>query len=521
MTVAGITKRLREQKAASLLVILFTLVLGIVIGTIATRGVGARDQVVAPGATPLAVPAPAQLSSAFAQIAKSISPAVVNVNTQSTIKHPRTGTRRGQRERGEPSDPFEDFFDRFFEFGPGVPDQDLRQRSLGSGVIVSREGYILTNWHVVEKADRIQVKLIDDPTQYTAKVIGSDPETDVAVIKIDSRQQLPVAAKLGNSDGVNVGDWVLAIGSPFGLAETVTAGIISARGRDLPGARQFQHFLQTDAAINPGNSGGPLVNMAGEVVGINTAIITQRGTYEGVGFALPSNTAIKVYNQLIKTGKVSRGSIGVEFQSDAAENPALLRSYGVKQGVLITNVRPGAPADQAGLKSGDVIVAINGETIKSGNDLVTRISDTSVGQKVRIRYVRNGKEAETTVTVGERTEIFKDLLGEEEDARTPGQAADAKFGLTLRNLTPELADRLGMRDTQGVVVEQVDPGSFGDDIGISRGDLIVELQRQPVRTVDDVRRIQRALKTGDDVVLKVLRRGRSGPSAFFLAGTLP
>ncbi len=511
---------LRRQKILSLALVLFTLALGMVIGTVITRNVGARDQVVAPGATPLAIPAPAQLSSAFVQIAKSVSPSVVNINTQSTIKHPRAGQRRAvPRQRGE-TDPFEDFFDRFFE-GPGGPEGDVRQRSLGSGIVVSKEGYIVTNRHVVEKADRIQVKVMNDATQYDAKVIGSDGETDIAVIKITPKQPL-IAARMGNSEGISVGDWVLAVGSPFGLAETVTAGIISARGRDLPGAGQFQHFLQTDAAINPGNSGGPLVSMAGEVIGVNTAIITQRGTYEGVGFALPSNTAIQVYNQIIKSGRVSRGSIGVEFQSDAAQNPALLRSFGVKEGVVITNVRPDAPADKAGLKSGDVIVAVDGAPIKSGNDLVGRISETPVGNTIRIRYNRNGKEAETAVTVGDRSKIFEDLLGEAEEAARPGETTNAKFGLTLQNLTPEMADRLGIRDQQGVIVNQVDPGSFADDIGVARGDLIVEIQRQPVRTVEDVRRIQGVMKSGDAVVFKVMRRVR-GPQmqAFFLAGDLP
>ncbi len=517
----GLLARLRQEKLLSLALIFFTLSVGIVIGTVITRGVRARDQAVAPGATPLSIPAPAQLSSAFVQVARSISPSVVNVNTQSTLKSPRAGKRRSPRERGEPQDPFEDFFDRFFDFGPfGVPEGELRQRSLGSGIIVDRNGYILTNHHVVERADRIQVKLTDDPTQYDAKVIGTDRETDLAVIKINARNSL-VAAKIGNSDGINVGDWVLAVGSPFGLQQTVTAGIISAKSRDLPGAGAFQHFLQTDAAINPGNSGGPLVSMAGEVIGLNTAIVTQRGTYEGVGFALPSNTAVQVYNQIIKHGRVARGSIGVQFQTEAGQNPALLRSFGVKEGVVISMVLPGTPAEKAGLQSGDVIVAVDSAPIKSGTDLVNKIAETPVGQKVRIKYFRNGKENEVTVMVGDRADVLRDEIGEAEDRGRPGESTEAKFGLTLQNLTPEMADRLGMRDQQGVVIRQVDPGSFADDVGLSRGDVIVEIQRQPVRSVEDVRRIQRGLKSGDDVVFKVLRRGRTGLESYFLAGTMP
>ena len=510
--------QVRQQKWLSLLVILATLAAGIIIGTVITHGAKAREQVVAPGAAPLSVPAPAQLSSAFVQIAKAVRPAVVNINTQSTIKQPTVRRRPPSRDREQ--DPFEDFFDRFFDFGPFGPQGDIRQRSLGSGIVVDKNGYILTNRHVVEKADKIQVKMLNDPNQYEAKVIGSDLETDLAVIKIEPKSAL-VPATLGNSEGINVGDWVLAIGSPFGLEETVTAGIISAKSRDLPGAGQFQHFLQTDAAINPGNSGGPLVNMAGQVIGVNTAIVTQRGSYEGVGFALPSNTAIQVYNQIIKHGRVSRGSIGIEFQSEASENPALLRSYGVKQGVIIGNVRPNSPADKAGLKTEDVIVAVDNVPIKTGNDLVTKIAETPVGNKVRVRYVRNGKEYEATVTVGERAEIFKDLVGEPEEEARGGEAGEAKFGFTLQNLTPEMASRLGLSGTEGVVVTDVDPGSFAEDIGIVRGDIIVAIQRQPVRSVDDLRRIQRGLKSKDDVVFKVMRRTGGRFATFFPAGTLP
>jgi len=509
--------RLRRQKLLSLAVILFTLAAGIVIGTVITNGVKARDQVVAPGAAPLAIPAPVQLQSPFVPIAKQISPAVVNISTQSTIKQP---TVRRRQPRNQEPDPFEDFFDRFFNFGPGAPQGDIRQRSLGSGIVVDRNGYILTNRHVVEKADRIQVKLLDDSKQYDAKVIGADQETDLAVIKIDAGKEL-APAKLGNSDSIRVGDWVLAIGSPFGLEETVTVGIISAKSRDLPGAGQFQHFLQTDAAINPGNSGGPLVNLAGEVIGLNTAIITDRGSYEGVGFALPSNTAITVYNQIIKHGRVSRGSIGITFP-EGEQTPALLRSYGVKEGVFVQEIVKDGPAEKAGLKPGDVIVAVDGTPIKAGAQLVSKISETPVGSTVRIKYVRDGKPAEVTLTIADREKIFRELTGETQESKEPGEASEAKFGVTLQNLTSDLAERLGIGSVQGVVVTDVDPNSFAEDVGLARGDIITEIQRQPVRSVDDVRRMQRTLKSKDDVVFKVLRRDRRGRlTSFFLAGTLP
>ncbi|MCX6619426.1 MAG: Do family serine endopeptidase [Acidobacteria bacterium] len=513
--------RLRRQKLLSLAVVLFTLAAGIVIGTLITNGVKARDQAVAPGATPLAIPAPVQLQSPFVAIAKQISPAVVNISTQSTIKQPAARRRQQQPPRNQEQDPFEDFFDRFFNFGPGAPQGDIRQRSLGSGIVVDRGGYILTNRHVVEKADRIQVKLLNDSKQYDAKVIGSDDETDLAVIKIEAGKEL-APAKLGNSDSIRVGDWVLAIGSPFGLEETVTAGIISAKSRDLPGAGQFQHFLQTDAAINPGNSGGPLVNLIGEVIGVNTAIITDRGSYEGVGFALPSNTAITVYNQIIKHGRVSRGSIGITFRPEGEQTPALLRTYGVKEGVFVQEVVKDGPAEKAGIKPGDVIVAVDGTAIKTGDQLVSKISETPVGSNVRIKYVREGKPAEVALTIADREKIFKELSGETQENKEPGGASEARFGVTLQNLAPEMAERLGMGNVQGVVVTDVDANSFAEDVGLARNDIITEIQRQPVRSVDDVRRIQRTVKPKDDVVFKVLRRDRRGRfTSLFLAGTLP
>src|SRR5215471_162041 len=289
--------RLKANRWAYTFTILATLAVGILIGTIVSYGVKGKEGQKSSDATPLTVPAPQQLSNAFSQIAKELEPSVVNINTESVIKNPhkRRLPRAEPPDEGDNGDqggdesPFQDFFDRFFG-GQGGEAGPIRQRSLGSGVIVDSKGYILTNRHVVEKADRIRVKLQDEPSGapgHDAKVIGTDQETDLAVIKIDVDHALP-AAKLGNSDGMQVGDWVLAIGSPFGLQETVTAGIVSAKGRNIVPNRQFQSFIQTDAAINPGNSGGPLVNMAGEVIGINTAILTETQSYAGVGFAMPS-----------------------------------------------------------------------------------------------------------------------------------------------------------------------------------------------------------------------------------------
>src|SRR5271157_629791 len=339
-------------------VIVVTLGIGVLIGTVVSHGVrAARSSPVAPDAKPLPPPSPAELSSSFAQIAETLAPAVVNINTESTV-------RIVHRRFHAPDDsPFGDFFDKFFE-SPGAPMGDLKQQSLGSGVILSANGYILTNYHVVTQngedkpVDRINVFLHgDDVSKYKAKIVGTDKWTDLAIVKIEADKPL-TAASFGDSDAMRVGDWVLAIGSPFGLDSTVTAGIVSAKGRDIEGGveGQFKRFIQTDAAINPGNSGGPLVNLAGQVIGINTAIATQRGGYDGVGFAIPSNAARKVYNALIASGAVHRGAIGVQFYSQ--NNPALLRSFGPAHGIVINSVEAGSPADHAGLARGDVILSV-------------------------------------------------------------------------------------------------------------------------------------------------------------------
>jgi serine protease Do len=523
--VTAIWTRLKANRTAYTLSILLTLAVGILIGTLISFGVKGKESPDSSNATPLTLPAPQQLSTAFTQIAKQVEPSVVNINTESTIK-PRTRRRaRPNTPDNTPDDsnPFEDFFDRFFG-GPGMgPDGGaIRQRSLGSGVILDPKGYIVTNRHVVEKADRIRVRLMDDPpgVQHDAKVIGTDNETDLAVIKIDVDKPLP-AAKLGNSDGMQVGDWVLAIGSPFGLNATVTAGIVSYKGRNIVPGRQFQSFIQTDAAINPGNSGGPLVNMAGEVIGINTAILTETSSYAGVGFALPSTTVHDVYNQLIgPEHRVSRGSIGVEFA--AQQNPAIARVYGVTNGVTISNVVQGSPAETAGLKVGDTITAVDGKTIKDGDALVADIASRKPGSKATLTITRNGKKEDKTVTIADRSKLFAARLGEEEEGKEGNQPTPSKFGVTVRALTPELADQLGVSADKGVVVRDVKPGSFGDDVGLSRGDVILQVNKQPVNSEEDFNKIQEGLKSGQDVVFLVRPRG-SGPQdgTIFMAGTLP
>jgi serine protease Do len=519
----------RNRKVLATLLVTVTLAIGIVIGTVASGRVGAsHPTAVGADATPLAIPDPVQLSSAFASIVTKVQPAVVNISTTQVIERrgpgkaiPRGHGQMGPQAPQAPGDdqeqqPFQDFFNRFFDF----PDQGpTAERSLGSGVIVDKKGYILTNNHVVDQATKVQVTLNGDQTPYTAKVIGTDEETDLAVIKIDVGHDLP-AAKLGNSDAVQVGDWALAIGNPFGFLQgSVTAGIISAKDRGNVG-QQFQRFLQTDAAINPGNSGGPLVNMSGQVVGINTAIITGGHGNEGVGFALPSNTAIGVYNQLIASGKVTRGSIGVSFTETQGSNPIVLKELGAPYGIVLQRVESGSPAEKAGLQSGDVITSVNGKPVHTGSDLVNPIASTTVGGSIRVTYVRDKKEHEATLTVADRTKIFPDRTangGNNDNGPTP-----VEFGLRVEDLGTDRARRAGFEDMKGVLVTEVDPASFAEDIGFVRGDVITEVNHSTVSSVSEYRRVVSGLKPGENVLFKIRRRtGGDQFDTVFLAGAVP
>jgi serine protease Do len=384
---------------------------------------------------------------------------------------------------------------------------------------VDKRGYILTNNHVVEQATKIQVQLNGETDKYVAKLIGVDEETDLAVIKIDAGRELPTA-KLGNSDGVQVGDWVLAIGSPFGLQATVTAGIISAKNRGGISDKQFQRFLQTDAAINPGNSGGPLVDLSGQVIGINTAIITGGRGYEGVGFALPSTTAINVYDQIIKQGRVTRGSIGVSFQEEISTNPITLKSLGAPYGVVIESVQAGSPAEKAGLKGGDVVTSVNGHPVKTGNDLVNPIADAPIGSKVRLTYMRDRAQKEATVEVGDRVRVFPNMVGRMSDQA--GETAPTEFGLHVEELTPDRGKRVGVEGQKGVIVTEVEPASFAEDLGFGRGDVVTEINRTSINSVDDYRKAVSNLKPGDDITFKVLRRQDGDRMlTLYLSGKVP
>ncbi len=526
--------KLRTQKLLSFTVILFTLSLGIVLGTLVNSGVkAAKDSGPAPGATPLVIPNPVELSTTFSQIAKQVAPSVVNVSVTYKPQPVRARTRRQTSpDDGDQGDDngMNDFFNHFFgnPFGNGIPEMPNSRggEALGSGVVVDGAGYILTNNHVVDKADKIKVKFPGDPEKYDAQVIGVDAPTDLAVIRVEGKHNL-VPLKIGNSDAVQVGDWAMAIGSPFGFDTTVTAGIISAKGRVMDGdtRMQFQHFLQTDAAINPGNSGGPLLNMRGEVIGINTAIASRSGGYEGIGFALPINTAAGVYNDIIKTGKVTRGSIGISFnKSDDPRTTAALKVSGAKEGVFVATVAAGGPSEKAGIKPGDVIVSINGQTIHDGDQLIGIVTATPVGNSLEIGVLRDGKRENFKVVVGNLAQIFpEEFGGGRPDNSSQSEGTAISFGMTVNTLTDSKRETLGLKEKGGVQVSDVEPGSFAQDVGLERGDVILEINRRAVNSAEDIKKIQATLKPGDPVMFKVLHHDprRNEWSSVFLPGTLP
>ncbi len=523
----------RSRKALVLLMVTATLATGILLGTIVSGRPGSVRAVFEGNAKPLVVPDPVVMSNTFSGIVNKVEPAVVNISTVQHVEPrpnqrfrgtPPTGPGSPQKPQGNEKDPLQDYFDRFMDQDQ-APQQDAQ--SLGSGIIVDPKGYILTNNHVVEGATKIKVQLNGSSAKYDARVIGTDAETDLAVIKIEVSHDLPFA-KLGNSEGVQVGDWVLAIGSPFGLRATVTAGIVSAKDRVNVGTenRQFQRFLQTDAAINPGNSGGPLVDMAGQVIGVNTAIMTGSRSLgnEGVGFALPSNMAISVYNQLISKGHVVRGSIGVTFNEEESSNPIVLRYKGTEYGMVIQSVAPGGPAERAGLKAEDVIIKVNGKPIHTGNDLVDPISQTPIGQTVVLTYVHNKQPHDVSIAVGDRAKIFPESAQNNGNDNPAPEAQQRSFGVVVSDITPEIAQRSGLGNRQGVVVMR-DPeaASFGEDIGLRRGDLIVEINDTPINNTADYRRVIAALKPGQDVVFKTIRADLQGGGVRtrLLAGVVP
>ncbi len=542
--------RLRANRLASTFLILATVSAALIGGSFAAHGVRGQERTSdSSDATPLKVVDSVIEPNPFVKIAKAVGPAVVNINTRTL---PKAADLKGRRlnphgrvqpnpqspgdddnqdqdqgqGQGQGQNNFQDFFNRFFggqvpDQGDGGDDGQVRE-SLGSGFIVDPKGYIITNNHVIEKADQIYVKLSTDPDTQDlgrpARVIGIDKATDLAVIKIDTSSPLPTV-RMGNSDKAQVGDWVEAIGSPFALAQTVTAGIVSAKNRTIePGvAGQFQHFIQTDAAINPGNSGGPLLDMNGEVIGVNTAIYTQSAGYQGIGFAMPSNTVVSVYNDLISPShKVTRGSIGISFHSGLSS--AINRVYGFKNGVLVSQVELGGPADKAGIKPGDIITSIDGRNIKDGDDLVNDIASRRPGSSIRLGFMRDGKQNDTTVTVGDRDKVFAEMTGQPQQS-APESASEAgeKLGLVVRQIPDQTAAKL---HTSGVIVQSVRTGSFADLQGLEPGLVITRINKHPTGTKDQFDAVVKSLKTGDDVVFEVMDPHHPENGISYIGGTL-
>ncbi len=421
----------------------------------------------------------------FVDLAATASPAVVNISTVKTVEGPgRVFDHFFRGPRGR--DPFDQFFDRFFD---PFQQREYRQRSLGSGFLIGGDGYIVTNHHVIRDADSIVVKL-KDGREYDAGIIGTDSSTDLALIRIESGTDLPYL-ELGDSDTIRVGEWVLAIGNPFGLDHTVTSGIVSAKGRFI-GAGQYDDFIQTDASINPGNSGGPLLDMGGRVVGINTAIIAGG---DGIGFAIPSSMARTIIDQLRKTGEVTRGWLGVGIQDLDADLKAY---YDVDRGVLVTEVFSGHPAEEAGIEANDIIVSVNGRPVDSGRALSRLISGLPVGGKAELEVFRDGVKMTIDATIGKRDE---DPL-----AQTVQPAEE--LGIHVSGMTSEIARHLNLREPRGVVVEEVDPGSIGARAGIRRGDVIFEVNRREVKNPADFSGIMGELGEKDPIQLYLLRANR-------------
>ena len=429
------------------------------------------------------------IPASFSNLASEVRPGVVNIQVVKKVKNVDFGFHHFPGSPFGDRNPFGDFFGPFSE---GSPPHSFEQRGVGSGFIMSRDGYILTNNHVVENADQIKVKLADGK-EYDGKVVGRDPKTDLALVKINGASDL-LPLKLGNSDDLKVGSWVVAVGSPFGLEQTVTAGIVSAKGRVI-GSGPYDNFIQTDASINPGNSGGPLVNMKGEVVGINTAIIASG---QGIGFAIPINMAKEIATQLEEKGHVTRGWLGVSIQ---AVTPELAKSFGLKEkkGALVAEVIQGSPAEKAGIEQGDVIVEFDGKEVSNSKDLPVMVASTPVGKSVTVKVSRNGRIVDLRVKTGEMEE-------KAEVAKIP--SSHKSLGISVQNLTPGIANELGLKKNTGVVVTRVEPGSPAADAGIQTGDVIRQVNRKPVKDVEDFS--QKVEKAKDqESVLFLIQRGQN------------
>jgi len=447
-----------------------------------SKAVKAPDVAAAPASKS---PEIAMVPSNFSELAERVRPGVVNIQVVKKVRNVGFGSRDFSGNPFGEDSPFGDFFG---PFSRGNPAPAPEQRGVGSGFIMSTDGYIVTNNHVVEDADQIKVKLANGK-EYDGKIIGRDPKTDLALVKIDGASDLH-ALPLGNSDELKVGSWVVAIGSPFGLEQTVTAGIVSAKGRVI-GSGPYDNFIQTDASINPGNSGGPLINTKGEVVGINTAILAQG---KGIGFAIPVNMAKDIAPQLQEKGHVTRGWFGVSIQE---MTPELAKSFGLKdgKGALVAQVLPGSPAEKAGIEQGDVIVEFDGKAVAESKDLPQIVASTPVGKSVNVKLWRGGKALDREVKVSEM----------EENVAVNKSPARKTLGISVQNVTPEMARRLRLKAESGVVVTQVESGSPAADAGIQSGDIIREVNRKPVKDADDLLQKIEQAKDQNSILLLVQR----------------
>ncbi len=446
------------------------------------RPAAAQNQIAAPQG---AVATPASRPGSFAGLAEKLSPSVVNIKV---VKVEKAGLNLPEMEI--PDGPAGDLFKRFFQEMPQAP-ESRRSMGAGSGVIISKDGYILTNNHVVEGAKEVTVTLANQQ-EYKARVVGRDPKTDLAILKVKSTESFP-AVTMGDSDQLKVGDWVIAIGNPFGLNNTVTSGIVSAKGRVI-GAGPYDDFIQTDASINPGNSGGPLINMKGELVGINTAIVPNG---KGIGFAIPVNTAKPLVPQLISTGAVARGYLGVNIQSITPELAKAMKLRD-RKGALVADVVPGGPADQGGIKRGDVIITYNGKVVEDSHHLPALVAATPVNQEATVTVLRNGQEQKLAMKVAQ-------LPGEKTAPGKPVPATAGKWGLQLRDVTPQMAQRYQLKEEKGAVVAGIEPGSRAAEAGMQPGDLILEVNRHPVGSAQDVLENINRSKDKDQVLLLVQR----------------
>jgi serine protease Do len=424
----------------------------------------------------------------FSALAQDASPAVVHIRVEKTVQGGEAAFRQFENQPFQGDDRYKEFFDHFFG---GRNPHEFKQNGLGTGFIIDKDGFIVTNNHVVEDADKIKV-VLKDKHEFDAKVVGRDPQTDLALIKIEANEDLP-AVRLGNSGKLQVGEWVAAIGSPFGLEQTVTAGIVSAKGRVI-GSGPYDDFIQTDASINPGNSGGPLINMNGEVVGINTAIIAAG---QGIGFAIPIDLANNIIEQLKTNGEVTRGWLGITIQ-DLKGDLAEYYKLKDKSGVLVADVIPGDPADKAGIKPHDIIIDVNGEKVMTSRELTGTTAKLTVGDKAIITVMRDGNQKSFDVEVGKRPLILA-------DAGTPRPEKETEFGFQVADLTPEMARRLDVADDKGVVVVGVNANSKAEKAGIQKGDLIKEVNRQDVESVGEFKKLIHAYKEGEGIDLLVKR----------------